>query len=71
MAIPAHNLDALRADFPAWSIFRSDAGAYYGSRAVSLSDREVDAGFRQTVSADDLETFVSLIQAQDQLEVRS
>jgi hypothetical protein len=72
MALPGHDLDALRAAFPAWSIFRSDAGAYYASRrAVRLSARELDAGFRQTVSADDAETFVSLLQAQAELVVRS
>ncbi|MEV4802018.1 hypothetical protein AB0K18_18550 [Nonomuraea sp. NPDC049421] len=72
MALPAQDLDELRSAFPAWSIFRSDGGAYYGSRrAVRLSARQIDAGFQQTVSADDVESFVTQLQAQDELGMKS
>ncbi|MFI6176389.1 hypothetical protein ACIA8R_12730 [Nonomuraea sp. NPDC051191] len=72
MATISHGLEALRTCFPGWSFFRSDAGAFYGSRrGVQLSDVEVDAGMQQTVSADDLETFVSLLRAQARLEVEA
>ncbi|MFI9593609.1 hypothetical protein [Nonomuraea sp. NPDC052265] len=67
MATKSYCLVALRACFPGWSFFQSDAGAFYGSRSgVRLSDKEVDAGMQQTVSADDLETFVRLLLAQAQ-----
>lgn len=71
MALPGHDLDRLRAAYPDWSIFRSDGGAYYASRrAARLSDEQIDAGFQQTVGADDVESFALLLQAQNELGMR-
>lgn len=65
MAMPGYDLDALRATFPGWSIFRSDAGAFYATRrGAALSPTEIDAGLHQTVSADGLAAFVELLHAQ-------
>ncbi|MET8861524.1 hypothetical protein ABZW11_01075 [Nonomuraea sp. NPDC004580] len=72
MATLPCDLDDLRAAFPGWSLFRSDTGAFYGTRrGVRLRDADIDEGFQQTVGADDVESFVSLLQAQNELEVRS
>ncbi|MFI6705359.1 hypothetical protein ACIBF7_02920 [Nonomuraea sp. NPDC050478] len=60
-----YDLSALRASFPGWSFFRSDAGAFYATRrGVQLNDSELDAGLQQTVSADDAETFGALLHEQ-------
>lgn len=65
MALPGCDLDVLRATFPGWSFFRSDAGALYATRrGVPLRNAEIDAGLDQTVSADDCVTLVALLQAQ-------
>ncbi|MDP4510676.1 hypothetical protein [Nonomuraea turcica] len=72
MAIPGYDLDVLRAAFPAWSLFRSDAGVFYGTRrGVRLRDADIDKGLRQTVSAEDVDTFVSLLMDQGRMVVRS
>jgi len=68
MTPPPYDLDILRAAFPAWSIFRSDAGVFYGTRrGVQLRDADIDQGLQQTVSADDAYAFVSLLEEQGQL----
>ncbi|MFI7125714.1 hypothetical protein ACIBQ1_08470 [Nonomuraea sp. NPDC050153] len=65
-------LNALRAAFPAWSLFRSDAGVFYATRrGVHLRNADIDKGLRQTVSADDVTTFVSLLEDQTRMMVRS
>ncbi|MEV0628203.1 hypothetical protein ACI2LC_34870 [Nonomuraea wenchangensis] len=65
-----YDLDVLRAAFPAWSLFRSDAGVFYATRrGVHLRDADVDKGLRQTVSANDAEVFVSLLQDQTRMAV--
>lgn len=65
MAMPGFDLDALRATFPGWSVFRSDTGIFYGTRCgTRLSTAEINAGLHQTVSADDLTGFVELLQTQ-------
>ncbi|MFC5818167.1 hypothetical protein [Nonomuraea harbinensis] len=70
MTPPPYDLDILRAAFPAWSIFRSDAGVFYGTRrGVHLRNADIDQGLRQTVSAEDAYTFVSLLQEQGRLAV--
>ncbi|MGN9786906.1 hypothetical protein ACTMTF_36170 [Nonomuraea sp. ZG12] len=67
-----YDLDVLRAAFPAWALFRSDAGVFYATRrGVHLRDADIDKGLRQTVSADDAEIFVSLLQDQTRMAVRS
>ncbi|MFG1966085.1 hypothetical protein [Nonomuraea sp. NPDC049028] len=67
-----YDLAVLRAAFPAWSLFCSDAGVFYATlRGVRLGDADIDRGLRQTVSADDAETFVSLLQDQTRMAVRS
>ncbi|MDP4505858.1 hypothetical protein [Nonomuraea turcica] len=66
------DLDALRAAFPAWSFFRSDAGVFYATRrGVRLRKLDIDKGLLQTVSADDVATFVSLLEDQTRMTVRS
>ncbi|MEV1245705.1 hypothetical protein AB0L53_12040 [Nonomuraea sp. NPDC052129] len=65
MSTPTYDLDALRVTFPGWSFFRSDAGVFYATRrGVRLRNAEIDAGLQQTVSADDMATFVALLQEQ-------
>jgi hypothetical protein len=72
MAMPSYDLDVLRAAFPAWSLFCSDAGVFYATRrGIHLRDADIDQGLRQTVSADDAEVFVSLLQDQTRMAVRS
>ncbi|MET7331681.1 hypothetical protein [Nonomuraea sp. NPDC005650] len=66
------DLDELRTAFPAWSFFRSDAGVFYATRrGVHLRNTDIDKGLRQTVSAEDVTTFVSLLEDQTQMAVRS
>ncbi|MGP3921554.1 hypothetical protein [Nonomuraea sp. 10N515B] len=72
MVRPSYDLDVLRAAFPAWSVFRSDAGVFYATRrGVRLRDADIDKGLRQTVSAEDAETFVSLLHDQGRMAVGS
>ncbi|MGN9847212.1 hypothetical protein ACTMTI_54945 [Nonomuraea sp. H19] len=67
-----YDLDALRAAFPTWSFFRSDAGVFYATRrGVRLRNVDIDKGLRQTVSAEDVATFVSLLEDQTRMAVRS
>ena len=67
-----HDLDVLRAAFPAWALFCSDAGVFYATRrGVHLRDADIDKGLRQTVVANDAEVFVSLLQHQTRMEVGS
>jgi hypothetical protein len=65
MATLDYDVDALRTTFPGWSFFRSDAGVFYATRrGVQLRTAEIDAGLQQTVSADDVATFVALLHDQ-------
>ncbi|WP_433515291.1 hypothetical protein ACQP2T_06530 [Nonomuraea sp. CA-143628] len=65
MAMRSYDLDVLRAAFPAWSLFSSDAGVFYATRrGVRLRNAQIDAGLHQTVSADDAATFVALLHDQ-------
>jgi hypothetical protein len=65
MATLDYDVDALRATFPGWSFFRSDAGVFYATRrGVQLRTAEIDAGLQQTVNADDVATFVALLHDQ-------
>ncbi|MFD8533050.1 hypothetical protein ACFV0L_37130 [Streptosporangium canum] len=60
------DLDTLRTTFPAWAVFRSDAGVFYGTRrGETLTNSQVEAGLLQTVCADDLSTFIVLLREQD------
>ncbi|GAA4092345.1 hypothetical protein GCM10022248_73420 [Nonomuraea soli] len=59
------DLDSLRSAFPDWSIFRSDTGAFYGTRrGTPLTMAEIDAGLCQTVGADNIDAFVKQLEAQ-------
>ncbi|NJP96632.1 hypothetical protein HCN51_45605 [Nonomuraea sp. FMUSA5-5] len=70
MALPSYDLDVFRAAFPTWSIFCSDAGVFYATRrGVRLRNEDIDRGLHQTVSADDLETFIAVLLEQCQLTV--
>ncbi|MEO3792974.1 hypothetical protein ABGB14_22395 [Nonomuraea sp. B10E15] len=72
MATAGYDLDALRTRFPAWSVFCSDAGVFYATRrGVHLRNVDIDKGLRQTVCAGDAETFVSLLEDQVRMVVRS
>ncbi|MEV0614602.1 hypothetical protein AB0I81_14835 [Nonomuraea sp. NPDC050404] len=65
-----YDLDVLRAAFPGWSVFRSDAGVFYATRrGIHLRDTDIDNGLRQTISAEDAQTFVSLLRDQGELAV--
>jgi hypothetical protein len=66
MATPGYDLDALRATFPGWSFFCSDADVFYATRSgVRLLNAEIDAGLQQTVSADDVATLIALLHDQN------
>lgn len=72
MPIPNYDLDELRIAFPTWSFFRSDAGVFYATRrGVRLRNSDIEKGLRQTVSADDMEAFVSLLEEQTRMVVRT
>ncbi|GGL27123.1 hypothetical protein [Planomonospora parontospora] len=63
-----YDLDAIRTVFPSWSVFRSDAGAFYATRrGETLTDQQIDAGLQRTVCADGLANFVRLLQEQEGL----
>ncbi|MEV0625804.1 hypothetical protein ACI2LC_11945 [Nonomuraea wenchangensis] len=65
MALSVCDFDAVRATFPGWVCFRSDAGVFYGTRrGVRLSNRAIDLGLQQTVCADDLATFIERLHEQ-------
>ncbi|MFC7592488.1 hypothetical protein ACFQYP_58780 [Nonomuraea antimicrobica] len=65
-----YDLDVLRAAFPAWVLFCSDAGVFYATRrGVHLREADIDKGLQQTVSADDAEAFVSLLRDQTRMAV--
>ncbi|WP_228010664.1 hypothetical protein [Nonomuraea phyllanthi] len=69
---PVDALDALRVAFPAWSVFRSDAGVFYATRrGVRLRDADIDKGLRQTVCADDATAFLSLLEDQTRMAATS
>lgn len=66
MALAAHNLDDVSAAFPAWLVFRSDGGSFYATRrGERLSSEQLTAGLEQTVCADDLASFVSVLREQE------
>jgi hypothetical protein len=70
MATISDGLDTFRVRFPGWSFFRSDAGAYYATRlGGQLGDADVDAGLRQTVDADDMDTFLTALEEQTRMAV--
>ncbi|TDD08405.1 hypothetical protein [Nonomuraea diastatica] len=65
MTQPPHDLGLIRKTFPDWSCFRSDAGIFYATRrGTTLSNTAIERGLQQTVSADDVATFVELLRDQ-------
>ncbi|WP_043635470.1 hypothetical protein [Nonomuraea candida] len=65
-----YDVDILRAAFPDWSLFRSDAGVFYATRrGVRLRGADIDKGLCQTVSADDAQAFVSMLEEQSRMVV--
>ncbi|MGW5686594.1 hypothetical protein [Nonomuraea sp. NPDC003754] len=63
-----YDLGVIRNAFPAWSVFRSDAGTFYATRrGEMLTDQQIDSGLQRTVCADDREAFVRLLQDQEKL----
>ncbi|WP_432867376.1 hypothetical protein [Microbispora rosea] len=66
MATVGYDLDKVRNTFPAWAVFRSDAGSFYATRrGERLSSEQLTAGLEQTICADDLPSFVSLLRQQE------
>lgn len=71
MTTHGHDLEALREQFPAWSVFCSDAGVLYATRrGVWLRNVDIERGLQQTVSAQDVEALLSLLQDQTRKGVR-
>ena len=61
----SYDLGTLRALFPEWAFFRSDAGMFYAARrGARLSEADVEAGLEMTVSAADLVTLAALLHKQ-------
>ncbi|MEZ0071472.1 hypothetical protein [Planotetraspora sp. GP83] len=61
-------LDELRAEFPAWAVFRSDEGTFYATRrGVILTSEQLNSGSHKTVVAEDLPTLVELLREQAML----
>jgi hypothetical protein len=72
MATAGYDLDDVRDTFPAWAVFRSDAGAFYATRrGERLSFEQIKAGQQQTVCADGLPAFVDLLREQEARRVGS
>ncbi|MBA9007368.1 MULTISPECIES: hypothetical protein [Thermomonospora] len=46
---------AIEAEFPGWTVWRSDAGRWYATRTRDLTDAQLQAGYAMTVAADDAE----------------
>ncbi|MEV0969471.1 hypothetical protein [Microtetraspora glauca] len=66
MPTVGYDLDEVRDRFPAWVLFRSDAGAFYATRrGERLSSKQIGAGLQQTVCADDLPVFLALLRDQE------
>ncbi|MCF6467597.1 hypothetical protein FAF44_04105 [Nonomuraea sp. MG754425] len=72
MTTLGYDVDALRTAFPNWSFFFSDEGVLYATRrGVRLEDSEILKGLHQTVSANDVETVVDLLQDQERVAAMS
>jgi hypothetical protein len=72
MATAGFDLDDVRSTFRSWVIFRSDTGSFYATRCGErLSFAQIRAGLQQTVCADDLSSFVSLLREQEERRDRS
>ncbi|MFJ2028279.1 hypothetical protein [Streptosporangium sp. NPDC087985] len=68
MTSVSHNLDAIRAAFPAWSMFCSDGGVFYASRSgEALTGLQIEAGLQRTVHAGDLPALVEILHDQEGL----
>ncbi|MEV1004451.1 hypothetical protein [Nonomuraea sp. NPDC050202] len=66
------DLDDLRAKFPAWSVFCSDAGVFYATRRyVQLRNADIERGLQQTVSAETADGFMAILEEQSRMAVRS
>ncbi|WP_018655397.1 hypothetical protein [Actinomadura flavalba] len=44
---------SVESEFPAWLVWRSDAGRWYATRRGDLTDAQLEAGQAMTVAADD------------------
>lgn len=44
---------AIEAEFPGWTVWRSDTGRWYATRTRDLTDAQLQAGQAMTVAADD------------------
>jgi hypothetical protein len=55
---------ALEADFPGWTVWRSDGGRWYATRAGSLTDQQLLSGLAMTVAADGPEELRGLLDEQ-------
>ncbi|MEV0613642.1 hypothetical protein AB0I81_09990 [Nonomuraea sp. NPDC050404] len=72
MTTLGYDVDTLRTAFPDWSFFYSDEGVLYATRrGVRLDDEEIHKGMHQTVSANDIETVVGLLEDQQRVAATS
>jgi hypothetical protein len=66
MTTTGHDLSQIRAAFPSWVVFRSDAGAFYATRlGERLTFRQIAVGLVQTVCADDLPGLADALRDQE------
>jgi hypothetical protein len=56
---------AIEADFPDWTVWRSDAGRWYATRAGRLTDEQLRSGYAMTVAADGEESLRDLLGEQE------
>jgi hypothetical protein len=54
----------IEAEFPGWSVWRSDAGRWYATRSRDLTDAQLEAGHAMTLAADDAPGLCDLLRDQ-------
>jgi hypothetical protein len=52
---------AIEDDFPEWTVWRSDAGRWYATRAGRLTDQQLLSGLAMTVAADNADSLRSVL----------
>jgi hypothetical protein len=52
---------AIEGDFPEWTVWRSDAGRWYATRAGRLTDQQLQSGLAMTVAADNADSLRGLL----------
>ena len=51
----------IEAEFPEWTVWRSDAGRWYATRAGRLTDQQLSSGHAMTVAGDSADALRGLL----------